>query len=106
MHLPLPQPPIRHSFALGSVTVTCERWEEAYSDGECERGARVEIRRGVGQQIGLPVWRADLFALAGGRAPDHERVHYHRRFQGWSQGPRYSSAELRARPVAWVMQRL
>jgi thioesterase domain-containing protein len=93
-------------FAFGSIGLACEYWDEPYPNGSAERGARVEIRRMEDGRLGSPVWRGDLFGIAGGAPGNHDRAHYHARFVGWTTGKRRWARRLTNDPVGWVMERI
>jgi len=83
-----------------------------------ERGVRLEVRfldrgelRGSVYSaqpiaVGRPIWRADLLESVTSAPGSLDRAHHHPRFVGWEPGPRRFVAELSARPMAWVGDRL
>jgi hypothetical protein len=83
-----------------------------------ERGVRIELRflqRGELQgsiysaqpiAVDRPVWRADLLEAVDSAPGSLDRAHHHPRFDGWEPGRRHFVAELSARPLEWVGERL
>ncbi len=83
-----------------------------------ERGVRLEVRflqrselKGSiysAQPIAVdrPIWRADLLESLSSRPGSLDRAHHHPRFAGWEPGPRHFVADLSARPLEWVGDRL
>jgi hypothetical protein len=102
-------------FVFGPIAITAGYWEQR--GVEVEKGARVEIRRVVPDEVTgaapgvaglrlLPVtegiWRADLFTDDAG-APVY---HHHPDFHDGDVGERHFDEQLTSDPVAFVMDRL
>jgi hypothetical protein len=102
-------------FVFGPIAITAGYWEQR--GVEVEKGARVEIRRVVPDEVPgaapgvaglrlLPVthgiWRADLFT-DGADVPVY---HHHPDFHDGDVGERHFDDVLTSDPVAFVMQRL
>lgn len=79
-----------------------------------ERGVRVELR-GLRKlplngsiysaqpvSVQIPLLRIDLFETFPQGRGSNDRVHYHRRFDGWEPGGRCFDPELSADPLRWV----
>jgi len=83
-----------------------------------ERGVRLEVRfldrgdlRGSIYSaqpiaVGRPIWRADLLESVASEPGSLDRAHHHPRFEGWEPGRRRFVADLSARPLEWVGERL
>jgi len=83
-----------------------------------ERGVRLEVRflqRGElkgsiysAQPIAVdrPIWRVDLLEALSSTPGSLDRAHHHPRFVGWEPGRRHFVADLTARPLEWVGERL
>jgi hypothetical protein len=102
-------------FVFGPIAITAGYWEQRGE--EVEKGARVEIRRAVADEVPgaapgvaglrlLPVthgiWRADLFTNEAG-VPVY---HHHPAFHDGDVGERHFDDLLTSDPVAFVMARL
>ena len=102
-------------FVFGPIAITAGYWEQR--GVEVEKGARVEIRRVVPDEVPgaapgvaglrlLPVtegiWRADLFT-DGADVPVY---HHHPNFHDGDVGERHFDDVLSRDPVAFVMERL
>jgi hypothetical protein len=102
-------------FVFGPIAITAGYWEQR--GVEVEKGARVEIRRVVADEVAgaapgvaglriLPVtegiWRADLFT----DERDVPVYHHHPNFHDGDVGERHFDDLLTRDPVAFVMARL
>jgi hypothetical protein len=83
-----------------------------------ERGVRLEVRlieRGALRgdifsaqpiEVGLPIWRADLFETVDGEPGSFDRTHHHPKFIGWSPSHRKFDPALSAAPLEFVAEQL